>query len=108
MSDPVPWTEIRDGWIVLTSDGHRLGTVVQADGHREHDRLVGLAFETGEPAEIRYVGADRIERIGSGEVILSVTDEDAAALKPFPVRRSDTELLAGRTRAQRIWNWLRS
>ena len=108
MDTSVSWTEIKEGWSVVTSDGAYVGTVVQADGDRETGVFAGVAIEIGQPPQMRYLRGDQIGLISPGEVTLTITDADASALKPFRPPLSETELLAEQTRPQRIWTWLRS
>ena len=86
MPDPVSWLQIEQGWSVVSSDGAALGTVAQVEGDKEADIFDGLAIESGEAAQLRYVTGDQVATIHPGEVTLKLAAADAAALEPF--RRS--------------------
>jgi hypothetical protein len=83
MADPVSWLQIRQGWNVLTSDGASIGTVAQVEGDKQADIFDGLAVESGEPKQVRYVAGEQVGAIYPGEVTLKIAAADAATLAPF-------------------------
>ncbi len=83
MADPVSWLQIQQGWNVLTSDGARVGTVAQVEGDKGADIFDGLAVESGEPKQLRYVAGEQVGAIYPGEVTLKIAAAEAGALPPF-------------------------
>jgi hypothetical protein len=60
MADPVSWLQIQQGWNVLTSDGASVGTVAQVEGDKQADIFDGLAVESGDPKQVRYVPGEQV------------------------------------------------
>ena len=63
MTDPVSWLQIGQGWNVITSDGVTVGTVAQVEGDKQSDIFDGLAVESRQPAQIRYVPGEQVAAI---------------------------------------------
>src|SRR5216684_6150079 len=83
MADPVSWLQIEQGWNVVTSDGVILGTVAQVEGDKQTDIFDGLAVESTQPRQIRYVPAEQVGAIYPGEVTLKIASADTGTLEPF-------------------------
>jgi hypothetical protein len=108
MTDPVSWLQIGQGWNVMTSDGAMVGTVAQVEGDKQSDIFDGLAVESRQPAQIRYVPAEQVGAIYPGEVTLKIASADIAALEPFQASPPQTKWLPGKTPfVTRMSNWLR-
>ncbi len=90
MADPVSWLQIQQGWNVLTSDGISVGTVAQVEGDKQADIFDGLAVESGEPKQVRYVAGEQVGAIFPGEVTLKIGEAEAATLAPFQAAPPET------------------
>lgn len=108
MTDPVSWLQIAQGWNVVTSDGVIVGTVAQVEGDKQSDIFDGLAVESKEPKQIRYVPGEQVGSIYPGEVTLKIALAEVGALEPFRAPPPETKWLPGKAPlATRISNWLR-
>ncbi len=108
MSDPVSWLQIEQGWNVVTSDGARIGAVAQVEGDKQSDIFDGLAVESQQPQQIRYVPAEQVESINPGEVTLRIASADVGSLEPFQTPPPETTWLPGKPPlTTRLSNWLR-
>src|SRR2546422_9408231 len=96
MADPVSWLQIAQGWNVVTSDGVNVGTVAQGEGDKQSDMLDGLAVESRQPAQIRYVPGERVRAIYPGEVTLRMASADTGTLEPFQAPPPRTKWLPGK------------
>lgn len=83
MPDPVSWLMIRPGWKVFASDGPEVGAVDEIAGDDNADIFDGLAVATSAFGKPRYVPAEQVTQIFEGEVHLSLTHEQAAALGEY-------------------------
>ena len=59
MTEPVSWLQIEQGWNVTTSDGVIVGTVAQIEGDKQNDIFDGLAVESRQPRQLRYVPGEQ-------------------------------------------------
>jgi hypothetical protein len=108
MTDPVSWLQIDQGWNVVTSDGVIVGKVAQVEGDKQSDIFDGLAVESTEPRQIRYVAGEQVAAISPGEVILKIASADIGTLEPFQAPPPETKWLTGKAPlTSRISNWLR-
>ena len=104
MTDPVSWLQIEPGWNVVTSDGVLVGTVAQLAG----DKQSGLAVESTQPAQIRYVPGEQVGPIHPGEVTLKISSADAGKLEPYQAPPPQTTFRPGKAPlTTRMSNWLR-
>jgi hypothetical protein len=93
---------------VVTSDGVNIGTVAQVEGDKHSDIFDGLAVESKQPTQIRYVPGEQVGAIHPGEVTLKIASTDIGTLEPFQVPPSETTWRPGKTPiATRMSNWLR-
>jgi hypothetical protein len=108
MADPVSWLQIEQGWQVVTSDGVSVGTVAQVAGDKQSDIFDGLAVESKQPAQIRYVPGEQVGAIHPGEVTLKISSADTGRLEPFQAPPPQTTFRPGKAPlATRMSNWLR-
>jgi hypothetical protein len=108
MTDPVSWLQIEQGWNVVTSDGVIVGTVAQVEGDKQGDIFDGLAVESKQPRQIRYVPGEQVGAIHPGEVTLKIASADTGALEPFQAPPPQTKWLPGKAPLSvRMSNWLR-
>jgi sporulation protein YlmC with PRC-barrel domain len=108
MADPVSWLQIEQGWNVITSDGVIVGTVAQVEGDKQSDIFDGLAVESKQPTQIRYVPGEQVGAIYPGEVTLKIASTGIAALEPFQAPPPETKWLPGmEPLTTRMSNWLR-
>jgi hypothetical protein len=108
MTDPCSWLQIAQGWNVVASDGVTIGTVAQVEGDKQSDIFDGLAVESGQPSQIRYVPGEQVGAIYPGEVTLKIASSDAGKLEPFQAPQPETKWLPGKAPlATRMSKWLR-
>jgi hypothetical protein len=108
MTDPVSWLQIEQGWQVVTSDGVIVGTIAQVEGDKQSDIFDGLAVESRQPRQIRYVPGEQVGAIHPGEVTLKIASADTGTLEPFQAPPPQTTWLPGKASlTTRMSNWLR-
>jgi hypothetical protein len=108
MPDPVSWLQIGQGWNVITTDGVVVGMVAQVEGDKQSDIFDGLAVESKQPTQIRYVPGEQVAAIYPGEVTLKIASADIGALEPFQAPPPETKWLPGKVPlTARLSNWLR-
>jgi hypothetical protein len=90
MTDPCSWLQIQQGWNVVTSDGTSIGAVAQVEGDKQSDIFDGLAVESGDPKQVRYVPGEQVGPIYPGEVTLKIGAAEAASLGPFQAALPET------------------
>jgi hypothetical protein len=83
MADPVSWLQIGQGSNVITSDGVNVGTVSPVEGDKQSDIFDGLAVESKQPTQVRYVPGEQVAAIYPGEVTLKIASADIGTLEPF-------------------------
>jgi sporulation protein YlmC with PRC-barrel domain len=93
MADPVSWLQISQGWNVVTSDGVILGTVAQVEGDKQSDIFDGLAVESRQPTQIRYVPGEQASAAGGRRRIEACA---ASGAPPRPPRATHCRDLAER------------
>ena len=107
-TDPVSWLQIEQGWNVIASDGVIVGTVAQVEGDKQSDIFDGLAVESTQPKQVRYVPAEQVGAIYPGEVTLRIASAGIGALDPFQAPPTETKWLPGKAPlTTRLSNWLR-
>jgi hypothetical protein len=108
MTDPCSWLQIDQGWNVVTSDGVNIGTVAQVEGDKHDDIFDGLAVESKQPTQIRYVPGEQVGAIHPGEVTLKIAAADIGTLEPFQAPPPETTWRPAKTPiATRMSKWLR-
>jgi hypothetical protein len=108
MADPVSWLQIEQGWNIVASDGVIVGTVAQVEGDKQADIFDGLAVESRQPTQIRYVPGEQVGAIYPGEVTLKISSADICALEPFHAPPPETKWVPGRAPlSTRVSKWLR-
>jgi sporulation protein YlmC with PRC-barrel domain len=108
MVDPVSWLQIEQGWKVITSDGVTVGTVAQVEGDKQSDIFDGLAVESKQPTQIRYVPGEQVGAIYAGEVTLKIASAGIDELEPFRAPPPETTWRPGKAPlTTRMSNWLR-
>jgi hypothetical protein len=108
MTDPVSWLQIEKGWNVVTADGTELGTVFEVTGDENADIFDGLAIKAKRFASARYVPAEQVGEIVSGEVRLTITSAEVDSLEPFTEPPTQETILPETAPlARRLSNWLR-
>ena len=108
MADPVSWLQIEPGWNVVTSDDVIVGTVAQVEGDKQGDIFDGLAVESKQPSQIRYVPGELVGAIYPGEVTLKIGSADIGTLEPFHAPPPETKWLPGKAPlSTRMSKWLR-
>jgi hypothetical protein len=108
MADPVSWLQIEQGWNIVTSDGVIVGTVAQVEGDKQADIFDGLAVESRQPTQIRYVPGEQVGAIYPGEVTLTISSADLGTLEPFHTPPPETKWVPGKAPlSTRVSKWLR-
>ena len=125
MADPVSWLQIEQGWNIVTSDGVIIGMVAQVEGDKQADIFDGLAVESRQPTQIRYVPGEQVGAIYPGEVTLKIASADIrarggeniysiekaadiGALEPFHAPPPETKWVPGKAPlSTRVSKWLR-
>jgi len=108
MTDPVSWLQIEQRWNVITSDGVLVGTVAQVEGDKQSDIFDGLAVESNQPSQMRYVAGEQVAAIYPGEVTLKIASTGIGELEPFRAPPPETKWLPGKpSLSTRMSNWLR-
>jgi hypothetical protein len=108
MADPVSWLQIEQGWNIVASDGVIVGTVAQVEGDKQADIFDGLAVESRQPTQIRYVPGEQVGAIYPGEVTLKISSADIGTLEPFHAPPPETKWLPGTAPlSTRVSKWLR-
>jgi hypothetical protein len=79
--DPKSWLVIEPGWKVLAADGSEVGKVHETLGDKERDIFDGLAVSTGLLSKPTYVPSENVGEIRDGEIHLSLSGEEVAALE---------------------------
>jgi hypothetical protein len=96
MADPVSWLQIEQGWDVVTSDDVPVGTVAQVEGDKSADIFDGLAVESKEPSQIRYVPGEQVGAIYPGRIMLKIASAETAGLAPFTAPPPETKFDTGK------------
>ena len=108
MADPVSWLKIEQGWNIVTSDGVTVGTVAQVEGDKQADIFDGLAVESTQPTQIRYVPGEQVGAIYPGEVTLKIASADIGTLEPCHAPPPQMKWLSGKAPlSTRMSKWLR-
>jgi hypothetical protein len=108
MADPVSWLQIEQGWNIVTSDGVIVGKVAQVEGDKQADIFDGLAVESRQPTQIRYVPGEQVGAIYPGEVTLKIASADIGTLEPFHAPPPETKWAPGKASlSTRVSTWLR-
>ena len=81
MSDPVSWLLVRRGWQVVGSDGVTVGRIGAVRGEPTKDIFNGIVVRT-KSAPPRYIPAELIEKIVSGQVVLRLSAAEFEAVPP--------------------------
>jgi hypothetical protein len=77
MADPVAWTVVESGWVVVASDGSEVGKVDKVLGEPEADIFDRLAAGAGTALDRPvYVPSEQVGAIEDGTVHLTI-DADA-------------------------------
>src|SRR5580765_3464176 len=94
--EPVAWRAMEQGWRVVSSDGVEVGRLDQITGDLEGDIFNGITVGDGGTVLTRakYVPAEQIAQIWRGEIVLSLSAQDARGLAAYraPVSQPLAEL----------------
>jgi hypothetical protein len=90
LGNPASYLTLADGTDVLSSDGHKVGTVEHVLAVAEVDVFDGVIVDMrAGPGGHRFADASQIERIHERGVVLAL-DEDAAGRLPEPAENPAT------------------
>ena len=94
--EPVAWRVMEQGWSVVSSDGVEIGKLDQITGDIDADIFDGITVGDGGTVLTRakYVPAEQVAQIWRGEIVLSLSAEDARSLEAYtaPVSKPLVEL----------------
>ena len=82
-ADPVSWKVVEHGWKVASSDDRSVGRVDQVVGDEDADIFTGLKVLTGLLGKPKYVPSEEVAQIVDGCITLSLTHEQAEALRDW-------------------------
>jgi hypothetical protein len=85
LSEPVSWLLVRRGWQVVASDGTSVGRIGAVRGEPVKDIFNGIVVRASSSPP-RYVPAELISEIVSGQVKLELSADEFAAI-PSEERR---------------------
>jgi len=80
MPDPVAWKAVEKGWAVYDRDGEEVGTVEEIAGDAEADIFDGFGIKTTGQSHVKYVPAEIVASIAIGEIRLTSSGSEVAAL----------------------------
>ena len=80
MPDPVAWKAVEKGWAVYDRAGEEVGAIEQIAGDENADIFDGFAIKTHADGAIKYVPAEIVASIAVGEVRLTISGGEVAAL----------------------------
>jgi hypothetical protein len=80
MPDPVAWKAAEKGWAVYGRDGEEVGAIEQIAGDENADIFDGFSVKTQPHGDVKYVPAEIVASIAVGEVRLTVSGAEVAAL----------------------------
>jgi len=81
MPDPVAWKAVEKGWAVYDRDGEEVGTVEEIAGDAEADIFDGFGIKAAGHSEVKYVQAEIVASIAVGEIRLTISGSEVAALE---------------------------
>lgn len=76
---PIAWSALPTGTPVFSSDGADLGKVAEVVADEQKDIFSGISLDPGWFKGERFVPADRIKRLTSEAVYLTITADEAEA-----------------------------
>jgi uncharacterized protein YrrD len=106
MPDPVAWKAVEKGWAVYDRDGEQVGTVEEIAGDEEADIFDGFGVKTGTFGAAKYVPAEVVESIAVGEIRLTISGNEVAALDDMRAEVEEQIIPEGSTWYQRLAWWL--
>jgi hypothetical protein len=106
VADPVAWNMIEAGWKVYDAEGEEIGAVHEVTGDENVDIFDGLAIKQGILGRGQYVPSENVAQILMGEVHLSLTRPQIAALETYTEPTAEQILPDASTRRQRFTSWL--
>jgi PRC-barrel domain protein len=80
MPDPVAWKAVEKGWSVYDRDGEEVGKIEEIAGDENADIFDGFAISANAPGAVKYLPAEMVATIAVGEVRLTISSADVAAL----------------------------
>ena len=86
--DPASWLVIERGWKVVGRDGDELGSVEEVLGDEGKDIFNGLTVARGFFSSARYVPAERVAAIETGQIVVDLGVDEFERLEDY--RPDDT------------------
>jgi len=114
LGEPISYLTARKGVPVYSSDGKKLGRVVQVLSAPNIDMFDGVIFDTtAGPGGHRFVDAPEVDKIFENGIVLKIDAAEAAALlppgaNPGSIKVNPADLAGGRGRGAlgRFWDRL--
>ncbi len=81
--DPVAWTALDEGALVVAADGSEVGLLKEVVGDEEADIFDGLVLEHAKHGTSHYIPSERVKGIWPDRVETDLTPEEAASLPDY-------------------------
>jgi hypothetical protein len=103
--DPVAWTVLDEGAVVVAADGSEIGRVLEVVGDEEADIFDGLVLDHAQGGGSRYIGSERVRGIWPDRVETDLGVEEAASLPAYEEPKVTTwHADTGESRLKRAWH----
>jgi uncharacterized protein YrrD len=80
---PIAWSALPKGATVTTSDGEEVGKVSDVIADEQKDIFSGITFRHGLLDSEYFVPADKVERMTTDRVSLSLNSQEIESLEPY-------------------------
>jgi hypothetical protein len=81
--DPVAWTALDEGALVVAADGSEVGHVMEVAGDEEADIFDGLVLTHAKHGTSHYIAAERVKGIWPDRVETDLTPAEAESLPDY-------------------------
>ena len=81
--DPVAWTVLDEGALVVAADGSEVGHVMEVAGDKEADIFDGLVLTHARRGTSHYIASERVTGIWPDRVETDLTPEEAGSLPDY-------------------------
>ena len=105
MPDPVAWKAVEKGWAVYDREGREVGKIDEIAGDESADIFDGFGMKTSASAGVKYVPAEIVASIAVGEVRLTISGPDVAALEDLHEEVEEQVIPEKSTWYQRLAWW---
>jgi hypothetical protein len=81
--DPVAWTVLDEGALVVAADGSEVGHVMEVAGDKEADIFDGLVLTHARRGTSHYIASERVKGIWRDRVETDLTADEVASLPDY-------------------------